>query len=662
MKTKIHPEYAQPKIISPENNKTMEAYEKLRQGVLVALETYSNVHRGSGHYSMATTHLFEQARDIILQYLGLNKNEHVVIFCTPRSAEKLKTYLKSGSYQSLSSMDIGLPLGVRVLVVKRKALPGGAPFQAGGGTARLISRKWVVWAKKPGKFEAGTPPIINIIAFARALQLIRNFGENIFRFTIAEKLTAAEILYHDNLEVFSDSKLLNELRQTLIGWNIQVPTMKGIRSYINLDNGASTPAFAPIWEAVYQTWIQTDQTQKEIVREVKSVCAKALGAPAETYDVIFTSNTTEAINLAAESLRNEPAQDTEPVVLNTLLEHNSNELPWRMLQGFSRIRLSVDAEGFINPNQLETYLRSYNLNCEYGKKRIKLVAVSGASNVLGTFNNLAKISHIAHLYGARLLVDAAQMVAHRKIEMEKWGIDYLAFSAHKMYAPFGSGALIVRKGILSFSPDKINHILSSGEENAGGIAALGKAFILLQRIGFDAIQKEEQLLTARLLDGMEQIHGMRIYGIKDTKSPKFSQKGGVIVFSLKKMMADKVAEKLALEAGIGVRYGCHCTHMMIKHLLNVSPFLEQLQRMIVSLFPGIELPGVTRISIGIQNTEKDIDECIHTLCNISGKSSIRAEGKVSSELKDSPGMSAAAIKSRVNDFIGSVSQRVYDRS
>ena len=231
---------------------------------------------------------------------------------------------------------------------------------------------------------------------------------------------------------------MDELRQTLIGRGVRVPTVEGARPFINLDNGASTPTFAPIWDAVCQTWRQPGQVQQEIIQEVKSICAEVLGAPLAAYDVIFTSNTTEAINLVAESLSHESEQGIEPVVLNTLLEHNSNELPWRMIPGFSLIRLPVDAEGFVDLNELETLLRAYNQEGQHGKKRIKLVAVSGASNVLGVFNDLAEISRIVHRYGARLLVDAAQLVAHRKVEMEACGIDYLAFSAHKVYAPFGS--------------------------------------------------------------------------------------------------------------------------------------------------------------------------------------------------------------------------------
>ncbi len=154
---------------APQVNEETEALAELKRGVQAALETYSNVHRGSGHNSLASTHLYEQARDIVLEYLGLHKNKHVVIFCSPRRAERLTAQLAPMSYRSVSSHDIGLPLGVRALAVERQALPRGIPFQTGGGTARLVSPGWVIWAKAPDRYEAGTPAIVNVIAFAKAL-------------------------------------------------------------------------------------------------------------------------------------------------------------------------------------------------------------------------------------------------------------------------------------------------------------------------------------------------------------------------------------------------------------------------------------------------------------------------------------------------------------
>ena len=333
--------------------------------------------------------------------------------------------------------------------------------------------------------------------------------------------------------------------------------------------------------------------------------------------MIFTANTTEAINLVAESLRHESEPGIEPVVLNTLLEHNSNELPWRTVPGISLIRLPVDADGFMDLNELETLLCAYNQEAQHGRQRIRLVAVSGASNVLGTCNDLTQISRIVHRYGARLLVDAAQLVAHRKVEMEGCGIDYLAFSAHKVYAPFGSGALVARKGLLNFSPADTVLIQASGEENVGGIAALGKALVLLQRIGLDVIQEEEQALTRRALAGLVQIPGLKIYGMANPGSPRFAQKSGVIVFDLKGIPPNRVAKELAERGGIGVRYGCHCAHLLIKRLLNIPPLLQQLQGMILTLFPRLSLPGVVRVSLGLENSEEDVDTLILVLDSIA---------------------------------------------
>jgi selenocysteine lyase/cysteine desulfurase len=241
--------------------------------------------------------------------------------------------------------------------------------------------------------------------------------------------------------------------------------------------------------------------------------------------------------------------------------------------------------------------------------------------VLGVVNDLAAISAIVHRYGARLLVDAAQLVAHRKVEVERWGIDYLACSAHKLYAPFGSGLLVARAGLLRFSPVERELIRSSGEENVGGIAALGKAMLLLQRIGLDVVQAREQALTARALRGLAQIPGLEVYGVKSPDAPRFAWKGGVIVFAMQSMLAPEVAQKLAAR-GMGVRAGCHCAHLLVKQLLKIPPPLAQFQRGLVTLLPKLSLPGLTRVSLGLENTEAEID------CLLEGLREIAQERRV----------------------------------
>jgi selenocysteine lyase/cysteine desulfurase len=635
-------------------NEMAEAYAELERAIYSALETYSNVHRGSGHNSVVTTQLYEQAREIVLEYLQLNKSNHTVIFCTPRRAASLMAKLAPDDFQCLASQDFGLSIGTCALAIKNKALPKGIPAETGGGTARLMSQHWVIWAGKPDKFEAGTPAIINVIAFAKALRLAQRYGKEIFKGLTQEPMSASDILYNDELQEYRGHELLEHLRKTLIGQGILVPTMEGDTPFINLDNSASTPTFVPVWNAFRQAWCQPVLAQKEIIREVKAICAGVLNAPQTDYEVVFNSNTTEAINLVAESLTLESDGEPEPVVLSTLLEHSSNDLPWRMIPGCSLLRVTVNKEGFIDLIELETLLRSYNELGQYGKKRIKLMAVSGASNVLGICNNLEEISRIVHLYGARLLVDGAQLVAHRKVDMEGCNIDYLAFSAHKVYAPFGCGVLVSRKGMLSFNPAEMQLIQSSGEANAGGIAALGKALVLLQRIGMDLIQQDEQALTARALQGMAKISGLILFGIKDPTSSQFDHKIGVIAFILKSMMSNKVGNELALHGGIGIRYGCHCAHIITKRILNIPPFLEQFQRMIVALFPKIQLPGVARVSLGIENTAEEVDRLIVVL-NLIAKGKKEAD----TSTRGTPLFPREKVKEQMAEFVKAAAERVF---
>ncbi|MEI6766913.1 MAG: aminotransferase class V-fold PLP-dependent enzyme [Bacteroidota bacterium] len=607
-------------------NQKNDPYATLEQSVYAALETYSNVHRGSGHYSAATTYLYEQSRKIVMEYMGLNEDKCVVIFCTPARASALIKMITPESYLIIKSCDIGLSLGINAVAVRKSALPKGVPFQTGGGTTKLVSKKWVMWADTPDRFEAGTPAIINIIAFAKALQLVQMHGTDIFFNKAGKQLTALEILHRDELERYSGVELLKELNMTMIGRNTEVPTVEGNRPFINFDNSASTSSFKPVWNTVRQTWRQPVGVQQEIISEVRSICAGMLGAPEESYDILFTSNTTEAINIASEALHRKNEEAIRPVILNTLVEHSSNELPWRMLPGHTLIRMPTDLNGFMDMNELEGILNAYNQTGEHGNQRIEIVAVSGASNVLGVCNDLKEISRIVHKYGARLLVDAAQLVAHRQITMEISGIDILVFSAHKVYAPFGCGVLISRKGQLRFSTDEYELIRSSGEDNAAGIAAMGKSLLLLQRVGMDVIKQEEQLLTAKALRGLSEIKGMTIYGVQNQESPAFTDKLGVIAFALKGRRPDFIAREIAWRGGIGLRTGCHCAHILIKRILNISSFLEQVQRLIQILFPKFRFLGVMRISLGAGNSEEDIDRLMKVLCDIAGAPTAAADG------------------------------------
>lgn len=613
----------------------------VERSVLAALETYSNVHRGSGHHSMVTTRLFEQARAIILDHLALSAKSYCVVFCTPRRATLLEAGLPPGSCRCLSSQDVGLPLGLRALVIRRKALPKGIPFQTGGGTARLIGGDWAIWTGAPDRFEAGTPAIVSVIAFARALQCLgRRVGGDQVRVPAASSSNGAAV-ERDGLAGLVGLELLDGLRATLVGRGGRVPTSTGERRFVNLDNAASTPTFAPIWEEVRRAWRATKADQSKIVQHGRQVCAEALGTSLASHDVLFTSNTTEAINLVAESFAKRPRSDVQPVVLNTLLEHNSNELPWRAWRGAHLVRLPMDAEGSIDLAMLERKLHEYNQDHAHGRRRIELVAVTGASNVLGVYNDVAAIGRLAHRHGARLLVDGAQWVAHRKVDIEGCGIDFLAFSGHKTYAPFGTGVLIARKGLLAFAPDELAQIRASGAENVGGIAALAKALSLLDRIGLDAIQAEEQALTRRVLTGLGRLPRVTAFGVTSVNSASFGRKGGVIAFVVKGRLPGTVARTLAERGGIGTRYGCHCAHLTVKRMLRVPPWAERLQYLIARAIPRFSPPGVVRVSMGLQTTVTDVDDFL---------------AEVGDERRH---RSSKVLKRHLDDFLRASSERVF---
>lgn len=590
-----------------------EAFAELEASVGLALETYANVHRGTGYNSMASTRLYEQARNEVLNACGLDRNRYTVVFCTPARAASLEAASRSGRPLVLSSRDLGLPLGLRAVIIRSGAIPKGIPFQTGGGTVRMVSRRSVVWEGAPDRFEAGTPPVITAVAFARALGLARRLGIQAFGPCPRGAASPLQILHEDDLPGFSGRELLDRLKRTTMGRGRPVPTDGGLSPYVHADNAASTPTFPAVWNAVRQAWRLPEDRQKELVAAVRARCAGFFGAPADRYDMIFTSNTTEAVNLAAQALVRKPVSapfsECATVVLNTGAEHNSNELPWRFAEGVTLVRTPVDDEGFPDLGEMERLLREYNGDRAHGRKRIRVVAVSGGSNVLGACPDLAEIGRIAHRYQALLFVDAAQLAGHRAIRMAADGLDGLAFSGHKMYAPFGAGGLILRKGLCPAGDTGFEAARDSGDENVAGVAALGKAVDLLERIGMDVVQEEELRLTRSALRELAAVPGIRVYGIADPDSPRIARRLGVISFGLKTVPHNLVAEELAETAGIGVRTGCHCAHVLVKRLLGIHPAREALASLGSAVAPRIIaplLPGLVRVSFGLENDETDV--------------------------------------------------------
>lgn len=625
-----------------------DTINQLHDSVYTALNYYSNVHRGSGQYSTITTQLYEKSREIVLDYLALSSKEYSVIFCSPRNADIFVEHLESGCFKTITSRQLGIPLGIAAVAVQRKKIPAHISFHVGGGTTRLVSTEWILWAKAPERYEIGTPPVINIIAFTKALAVLKNRGNDHIQLPLNEKIELEDLFSLNEFEGLTALELLDNLQQNMVGLKNIVPTTFGEQSFVNLDYSASTPAFKPVWE-VYKKALTINETLHPKVTEFsKSTCARFLNASLNEYDVLYSANTTEAINIVAENLKITTNPDEETMVVSSLMEHSSNDLPWRLLGDKSVIHLPISDDGFFDLVALESLLTDYNKNQIHGNKRIKLVALSGASNVLGTCNDMSKISKLVHAFDAKILVDAAQLVAHRKVDVEANGFDYLAFSAHKIYAPFGVGVLLARKGLLKFNKTEQDTILSSGEENIPGIAALTKSLLLMEQLGWDVIQEKEQQLTSKAIASMLQMPGVKIRGLQDLNADGFKARIGVIAFELKGMMATKLAKKLALHGGIGIRAGCHCAHVLIKRLLNFGPTGEKIQRLVVKMIPQLNPPGMARISFGIGNTPQDVQRFLDLLEKLSKK---QTEGGASLEKQ---------VEKEVQQFIKKVICEVYE--
>jgi selenocysteine lyase/cysteine desulfurase len=435
-----------------------QAAHELERGVHAALRRYSNVHRGQGQHSQVSTELFDQAREIVLQHLRLDARDYTLVFANPLRVEQLTRQLPPGSWHTCVSKELGLATGLDAIAIQTVVLSRLKPIQPGGGTVSLVSEDFVVWAEGPDVQEGGTPPVIGAIALAKALLV----AAAAVAAPAAQKWQAPvdmAALFADRLNDAQGQPLQGEALRTAlarqwVGTGEMVPTSQGAMAYIQFDNGASTPALAPIWDVVTRVVRQPPCVQAQVVEHARAAAAAFFNAPLHDWEHIFVANTTEAINLAswdfAQQAGDAKARDgCDTVVVNTILEHNSNELPWRALPGVELLRLQTDPAGFVHLDALESLLCAYNTQQRHGARRIRLVAVSGASNVLGSMNDLGAISAMAHRHGARFLVDGAQLTAHREVNLARDGIDYYAYSGHKMYAPFGAGGLIRKRGLAS---------------------------------------------------------------------------------------------------------------------------------------------------------------------------------------------------------------------
>jgi cysteine desulfurase/selenocysteine lyase len=318
--------------------------------------------------------------------------------------------------------------------------------------------------------------------------------------------------------------------------------------------------------------------------------ARFIGASSHK-ELIFTRNTTEAINLVARAWGDANVRAGDRILLS-VMEHHSNLVPWQQLAQRTGARLDflpIDEQGRLVLDDLDALLT----------ERTKLVALTHQSNVLGTINPVREIAARAHDAGALILVDGAQSVPHMPVNVQALGVDFLAFSGHKMCGPTGIGALWGRRNILDAMPpflgggSMIREVtlqsttyadlparFEAGTPAIGEAIALGEAVDFLSGLGMDKIFAHEQHLIGYALERLSEVEGLRVYGPQSLE-----QRGGALSFTLDGVHPHDIAAVLDDE-GIAVRAGHHCCQPL--HTL-------------------LDVPATARASFYLYNIPEEID-------------------------------------------------------
>jgi cysteine desulfurase/selenocysteine lyase len=314
---------------------------------------------------------------------------------------------------------------------------------------------------------------------------------------------------------------------------------------------------------------------------------------------VFTKNTTEAINMVAAGIDWQPGDQ----IVTTIVEHHSNLLPWLRLRQ-KGVEITIINPGNDGVFDIETFNEAINANT-------RLVAVSHASNVLGTIQPIREIAALCKERGAYFLVDAAQSVPHFPVNVQQIGCDFLCFSGHKMLGPTGTGVLWMRDAVdtvispLFIGGGTVDDVTTEGytltdgyrrfeggTPNISGAIGLAQAVKYLENVGMDAIYRHEQKLTERLLAGFADIDNVIIYGPK-----KLKNRIGVVSFTIDKIHPHEIAYLLDEKAAILVRSGDHCCIPLMRYL-------------------GLE-NGTVRASLYLYNTLEEIDLLIETVDEIA---------------------------------------------
>lgn len=415
----------------------------------------------------------------------------------------------------------------------------------------------------------------------------------------------------------------------VVGDPVYVECLDGLeRRCVGLDTAATAPALKRVQAAVeeFLPWYGSVHRGAGLKSRVSTAAFE--GARVAVADfvaarpddlVIFVRGTTEAINLLSLTL---PANSK---VLSTPAEHHANMLPWR--------RHQVELLPFTNST--DELLQATQAALQAAKGTIRLIAITGASNVTGEIYPIAELAQIAHANGAEIFVDAAQLAPHRPIDIAAADIDYLALSGHKLYAPYGAGALIARPqlfeheapllhgggAIASVTLDAVSWApcparWEAGTPNVVGAIALGVACDTLTKIGMESITQNEQQLADYLFTELESLEGVKVLLQWEDNTDRV----GVASFVHSTYESRLLATILSLEYAIAVRSGQFCAHPLLSYLLCAEAQRSRAAQANDDLLVARTSAGAVRVSLGIGTTRADLDCLIAALQEIFSES------------------------------------------
>ncbi len=418
------------------------------------------------------------------------------------------------------------------------------------------------------------------------------------------------------------------MRDRIFGLDRKTPVLDGSTvTYVNLDNGASSPPlmdsvealnnFMPYYSSVHRGTGFKSRLSTRIFDEAREIIAQFVKADLSNNTVILGKNASEAINKLAHSL---PSGD-DCVVITTRMEHHSNDLPWR--DHFKVVHVGTLPDGRLDEDDFDRKLALH-------KDKLVLVAITGAANVTGYLQPVHRLARKVHEAGSLILIDAAQLAPHREIDMkpddDPEHLDFVVLAGHKMYAPYGTGVLIgPKQAFLNCSPDysgggTVSVVTptevfwaglpdkeEAGSPNVAGAVAMAASALALMNYSMKKIEEHEVVLTKYALNRLKEIPDIIIYGESD---PEKLDRVGVIPFNLKNVPHSLLAAILGYEGGIGVRSGCFCAHPYVVSLLNLSDEEAESWRDEFLAGDKSKMPGMVRMSLGCYSSKEDVDRLI----------------------------------------------------